>query len=173
MNKSKQKIRAIDAELKEKVVAINRVTKTTKGGRAFSFSAVVVIGNEKGLVGYGLGKDKEVQGAIRKGIEDAKKNLIKISLKNNSTIYHETFYKNGAAKVLLKPASHGTGVIAGGSMRAVLESVGIKDILAKSLGSNNPNNVIRATIMALQSIREPLQIAKDRNMHIKQIFNAS
>ena len=159
-----------ELELKEKVVAINRVTKTTKGGRTFSFSALVVVGNEGGVVGHGLGKAKEVQEAITKGIEDAKKNLIKVPVMHG-TIPHELFVKEGAAKVLLKPAAHGTGVIAGGSMRAVLESAGITDVLAKSLGSANPHNVVKATVKALASVREPVQVAKTRNISLKKVFN--
>jgi small subunit ribosomal protein S5 len=159
-----------ELELKEKVVAINRVTKTTKGGRTFSFSALVVVGNENGVVGHGLGKAKEVQEAITKGIEDAKKNLIKVPIMHG-TIPHELFVKEGAAKVLLKPAAHGTGVIAGGSMRAVLESAGVTDVLAKSLGSANPHNVVKATVKALASMREPVQVAKTRNISLKKVFN--
>jgi small subunit ribosomal protein S5 len=159
-----------ELELKEKVVAINRVTKTTKGGRTFSFSALVVVGNENGVVGHGLGKAKEVQEAITKGIEDAKKNLIKVPIMHG-TIPHELFVKEGAAKVLLKPAAHGTGVIAGGSMRAVLESAGITDVLAKSLGSANPHNVVKATVKALALVREPIQVAKTRNISLKKVFN--
>lgn len=159
-----------ELELKEKVVAINRVTKTTKGGRTFSFSALVVVGNENGVVGHGLGKAKEVQEAITKGIEDAKKNLIKVPIMHG-TIPHEIFLKEGAAKVFLKPAAHGTGVIAGGSMRAVLESAGITDVLAKSLGSANPHNVVKATVKALASMREPIQVAKTRNISLKKVFN--
>lgn len=159
-----------ELELKEKVVAINRVTKTTKGGRTFSFSALVVVGNEAGVVGHGLGKAKEVQEAITKGIEDAKKNLIKVPVMHG-TIPHEIFIKEGAAKVLLKPAAHGTGVISGGSMRAVLESAGITDLLAKSLGSANPHNVVKATVKALATIREPIQVAKTRNISLKKVFN--
>ena len=164
------RIKPGELELKEKVVAINRVTKTTKGGRTFSFSALVVVGNEAGIVGHGLGKAKEVQEAITKGIEDAKKNLIKVPVMHG-TIPHETYVKEGAAKVMLKPAAHGTGVIAGGSMRAVLESVGITDVLAKSLGSANPHNVVKATIKALASIREPIQVAKTRGISLKKVFN--
>jgi small subunit ribosomal protein S5 len=159
-----------ELELKEKVVSINRVTKTTKGGRTFSFSALVVVGNEAGVVGHGLGKAKEVQEAITKGIEDAKKNLIKVPVMHG-TIPHEIFIKEGAAKVMLKPAAHGTGVIAGGSMRAVLESAGITDVLAKSLGSANPHNVVKATVKALSTIREPIQVAKTRNISLKKVFN--
>jgi small subunit ribosomal protein S5 len=164
------KIKAGDLELKEKVVSINRVVKTTKGGRAFSFSALVVVGNENGIVGHGLGKAKEVQEAITKGIEDAKKNLIKVPVMHG-TIPHDQLAKEGAAKVLIKPAAHGTGVIAGGSMRAVLESAGITDVLAKSLGSANPHNVVKATFKALGLLREPIQVSRTRNLSLKKIFN--
>ncbi|MBX3241215.1 MAG: 30S ribosomal protein S5 [Chitinophagaceae bacterium] len=164
------KVKAGDLELKEKVVAINRVVKTTKGGRAFSFSALVVVGNENGVVGHGLGKAKEVQEAITKGIEDAKKNLIKVPVMKG-TIPHEQWTKEGAAKVLIKPAAPGTGVIAGGSMRAVLESAGITDVLAKSLGSANPHNVVKATFKALTELREPVYVAKTRRITLKKVFN--
>ena len=164
------KVKAGDLELKEKVVAINRVVKTTKGGRAFSFSALVVVGNESGVVGHGLGKAKEVQEAITKGIEDAKKNLVKVPIRHG-TIPHDQFTKEGAAKVLIKPAAQGTGVIAGGSMRAVLESAGITDVLAKSLGSANPANVVKATVKALVSLREPIAVSKTRNISLKKVFN--
>ena len=159
-----------DIELKDKVVAINRVVKTTKGVRTFSFSALVVVGNENGVVGQGLGKAKEVQEAISKGIEDAKKNLVKVPVMHG-TIPHEQWCKEGAAKVLIKPAAHGAGVIAGGSMRAVLESAGITDVLAKSLGSANPHNVVKATIKALSLLREPVQVAKNRNLKLTKVFN--
>lgn len=164
------KIKAGDLELKEKVVAINRVTKTTKGGRTFSFSALVVVGDENGVVGHGLGKAKEVQEAIAKGIDDAKKNLIRVPVMNG-TIPHDQAAKEGAAKVLIKPAAHGTGVIAGGSMRAVLESAGITDVLAKSLGSANPHNVVKATFNALIALREPVEVAKTRSISLKKVFN--
>ena len=164
------KVKAGDLELKEKVVAINRVVKTTKGGRAFSFSALVVVGNEDGVVGHGLGKAKEVQEAITKGIEDAKKNLIKVPIMHG-TIPHAQLSKEGAAKVLIKPAAHGTGVSAGGSMRAVLESAGITDVLAKNLGSANPHNVVKATFKALATLREPIAVAKTRNISLKKVFN--
>lgn len=164
------KVKAGDLELKEKVVAINRVVKTTKGGRAFSFSALVVVGNENGVVGHGLGKAKEVQEAITKGIEDAKKNLIKVPIMKG-TIPHEQWTKEGAAKVLIKPAAPGTGVIAGGSMRAVLESAGVTDVLAKSLGSANPHNVVKATVKALSELREPVSVAKTRKISLKKVFN--
>jgi len=158
-----------EVELKEKVAAVNRVVKTTKGGRTFSFSALVVVGNENGVVGQGLGKAKEVQEAITKGIEDAKKNLVKVPVMHG-TIPHDQLAKEGAAKVLIKPAAHGTGVIAGGSMRAVLESAGITDVLAKSLGSANPHNVVKATIRALSLLREPIQVSKERNIKLSKVF---
>lgn len=164
------RVKGGDLELHEKVVAINRVVKTTKGGRAFSFSALVVVGNGNGVVGHGLGKAKEVQEAITKGIDDAKKNLIKVPVMKG-TIPHEQFAKDGAAKVLIKPAAHGTGVIAGGSMRAVLEAAGITDVLSKSLGSANPHNVVKATFSALALLREPVQVAKTRNISLKKVFN--
>lgn len=170
MLKSNQKIKGSDLELKEKVVSINRVVKTTKGGRAFSFSALVVVGNGDGIVGQGLGKAKEVQEAILKGIDDAKKNLIRVPV-SKGTIPHEQWSKEGAAKILIKPASQGTGVIAGGSMRAVLESAGITDVLAKSLGSANPQNVVKATVKALSQLREPVAVAKTRNISLKKVFN--
>ncbi|MEO9210009.1 MAG: 30S ribosomal protein S5 [Ginsengibacter sp.] len=170
MLKSNQKIKGSDLELKEKVVSINRVVKTTKGGRAFSFSALVVVGNGDGIVGQGLGKAKEVQEAILKGIDDAKKNLIRVPV-SKGTIPHEQWSKEGAAKILIKPASQGTGVIAGGSMRAVLESAGITDVLAKSLGSANPQNVVKATVKALSQLREPIAVAKTRNISLKKVFN--
>ena len=159
-----------DIELKDKVVAISRVVKTTKGGRTFSFSALVVVGNENGIVGQGLGKAKEVQEAIAKGIEDAKKNLVKVPIMHG-TVPHEQWCKDGAAKVLIKPAAHGAGVIAGGSMRAVLESAGVTDVLAKSLGSANPHNVVKATIKALSMLREPVQVAKTRTIKLSKVFN--
>lgn len=164
------RVKAGDLELKEKVVSINRVVKTTKGGRAFSFSALVVVGNGAGVVGQGLGKAKEVQEAITKGIEDAKKNLIRVPVMHG-TIPHDQLSKEGAAKVLIKPAAHGTGVIAGGSMRAVLEAAGITDVLAKSLGSANPHNVVKATVKALATLREPLLVSKTRNIALKRVFN--
>ncbi len=164
------RVKAGELELKEKVVAINRVVKTTKGGRAFSFSALVVVGNGAGVVGQGLGKAKEVQEAITKGIEDAKKNLIKVPVRHG-TIPHEQWTKEGAAKILIKPAAHGTGVIAGGSMRAVLEAAGITDVLAKSLGSANPHNVVKATVKALATLREPIAVAKIRQVSLKKVFN--
>lgn len=168
--KSNNRIRAGELELTEKVVSINRVTKATKGGRNFSFSAMVVVGDENGVVGYGMGKAQEVQQAISKGIDNAKKNLIRVPIPNG-TIPHPQNAKVSAAKILIKPAAHGTGVIAGGSMRAVLESAGIKDVLAKSLGSANPVNVVKATFKALTELREPSDIAQTRNISINKVFN--
>ncbi len=165
------KVKGGDLELKEKVVSINRVVKTTKGGRTFSFSALVVVGNGSGVVGHGLGKAKEVQEAITKGIEDAKKNLIKVPIMHG-TIPHDQLAKEGAAQVLIKPAAHGTGVLAGGSMRAVLESAGLTDVLAKSLGSANPHNVVKATFKALALLREPISVARTRNINLKKVFSA-
>jgi small subunit ribosomal protein S5 len=165
-----KKVRSSDLELKDRLVAINRVTKVTKGGRTFSFSAIVVVGNENGIVGHGLGKANEVTTAISKGIEDAKKNLIKVPV-INGTIPHEQISKYGGADVFIKPASPGTGVKAGGAMRAVLESVGVKDVLAKSKGSSNPHNVVKATIDALLEMRDAHTIAEFRGVSLEKVFN--
>ncbi len=163
-------IKAGDIELQEKVVTINRVTKTTKGGRTFSFAAIVVVGDGNGIVGAGLGKAKEVQQAIQKGMDDAKKNLIRVPIMNG-TVPHDSNITYKAARILIKPAANGTGVIAGGSMRAVFESVGITDVLAKSLGSANPHNVVKATIKALSEMREPISVARERNIELNKVFN--
>ena len=142
----------------------------SKGGRTFSFSAIVVVGNEKGVVGYGLGKAKEVTDAISKGIEDAKKNMIKVPILHG-TVPHEQYGRYGGARVFLKPAAHGTGVIAGGAMRAVLESVGVTDVLAKSKGSSNPHNVVKATIDALEQMRDAIAISQQRGISLDRVFN--
>jgi small subunit ribosomal protein S5 len=165
-----KRVKSSDIELKDKLVAINRVTKVTKGGRTFSFSAIVVVGNENGVVGHGLGKAKEVTSAIAKGIDDAKKNLMKVPIVNGS-VPHSQYGKYSGAKVLLKPASNGTGVIAGGAMRAVLESVGIKDVLAKSQGSSNPHNVVKATLDALTQLRDARTVAQQRGIKMSRVFN--
>ena len=168
--KINNRVKPADLELVDKLVAINRVTKVTKGGRTFSFSAIVVVGNQDGIVGHGLGKANEVTEAISKGIDDAKKNLIRIPI-INKTIPHTQIGKYSGARVMLKPAAEGTGVIAGGAMRAVLESGGVHNVLAKSQGSSNPQNVVKATIEALSSLRDPISIARQRGITLDQVFN--
>ena len=158
-----------DLELKDRLVAINRVTKVTKGGRTFSFAAIVVVGNEDGIIGWGLGKAGEVTSAIAKGVEAAKKNLVKVPV-YKGTIPHEQLAKFGGAEVFIKPATHGTGVKAGGAMRAVLESVGITDVLAKSKGSSNPHNLVKATIAALSELRDPAKVAQNRGISVEKVF---
>lgn len=159
-----------DLELTDHLVAINRVTKVTKGGRAFSFAAIVVVGDGNGVIGWGLGKANEVQAAIAKGVETAKKNLIKVPV-HHGTIPHEVVAKFGGSRIFLKPAGEGTGVKAGGAMRAVLESVGVTDVLAKSKGSSNPHNLVKATIAALAELRSPAQVAQNRGVAVEKVFN--
>jgi small subunit ribosomal protein S5 len=165
-----KRVKASDIELKDRVVAVNRVAKVVKGGRRFSFSAIVVVGDGNGVVGYGLGKANEVTDAITKGIDDAKKNLIKVPVLKG-TVPHDIIGKYSGGFVLLKPAAAGTGVIAGGAMRAVLESAGVKDVLAKSKGSSNPHNVVKATFDALARMRDPYTVAKHRGISMKKVFN--
>ncbi len=164
------KIDASNLELQERVITINRVSKTVKGGRIYKFAALVVVGDGNGIIGFGIGKSGEVPDAIRKGIEDAKKNLIKVSLKG-TTIPHEITGKYGAGVVLLKPAAPGTGVIAGGPVRAVVETVGIKDIRSKALRSNNPCNVVRATLDGLSKLRNVEEVAEIRGKSVKEILD--
>ncbi len=167
---SLNRVKSADIELKDRLVSVNRVTKVTKGGRTFSFSAIVVVGDENGIVGHGLGKAKEVTEAIAKGIDDAKKNLIRVPILHG-TVPHIQKGKYSGARVLLRPASEGTGVIAGGAMRAVLESAGVHNILAKSQGSSNPHNVVKATIDALSQMRDAVSIAKQRGIDLDKVFN--
>ena len=164
------RVKPSDIELKDKLVSVNRVTKVTKGGRNFTFSAIIVVGDENGIVGHGLGKAKEITEAITKGIEDAKKNLIKVPILKG-TVPHTQKGKFGGAEVLLKPASEGTGVIAGDAMRSVLESVGVHNVLAKSQGSSNPHNVVKATMDALSQMRDAVAVAKQRGISVNQVFN--
>ena len=165
-----KRVKSSEIEFKDRLVSINRVTKVTKGGRTFSFSAIVVVGNENGVVGYGLGKAKEVTAAIAKGIDDAKKNLVKVPILKG-TLPHEQDGKYSGANVFLKPAAPGPGGIAGGAMRAVLESVGVRDVLAKSKGSSNPHSVVKATINALVQLKDPYMVSQLRGIELSKVFN--
>lgn len=167
--KDNRRVKPTETDLKEKLVTLNRVAKVTKGGRTFSFAAIVVVGDGKGTVGYGLGKARDVQESIAKAVDDAKKSLIKVPI-YKGTIPHEQRGKYGAGKVLIKPASDGTGVIAGGAMRAVLEIAGVQNVLAKSQGSSNPHNVIKATIDALGKLRNPMTVARARGISMDKVF---
>jgi small subunit ribosomal protein S5 len=170
MANTNMKVRTSDLELKDRLVAIQRVSKTTKGGRTMSFSAIVVVGNEAGVVGYGLGKASEVQSAIAKGVEDAKKNLVKVPV-INGTIPHSQEFRYGGSQVLMRPAAPGTGVKAGGAMRVVFESVGIHNVLAKSKGSSNPHNLVKATVGALMELRDAASVAQLRGISMTKVFN--
>jgi small subunit ribosomal protein S5 len=168
--KNVERVKPSGLELVDKLVGVQRVTKVTKGGRAFGFSAIVVVGDGNGVIGHGLGKSKDVASAIAKAIEDGKKNLVRIPILNG-TLPHEQKGKFGGAKVFLKPASNGTGVIAGGAVRAVLEAVGVHDVLSKSQGSSNPHNVVKATLDALLQLRSAATIAKQRGISLDKVFN--
>ena len=168
--KNVERVKPTGLDLKDRLVGVQRVTKVTKGGRAFGFSAIVVVGDGSGVVGYGLGKSKDVASAIAKAIEDAKKNLVRIPLFDN-TIPHEQEARFGGAQVFIRPASKGTGVIAGGTVRAVLESVGVHDVLSKSKGSSNPHNAVKATFRALLSLRSVETIARQRGISVTKVFN--
>lgn len=167
---NKKRVRASDIELKDRLVSIQRVTKVTKGGRTFTFSAIVVVGNENGIVGFGLGKASEVPAAIAKGVEDAKKNLVKVPVLNG-TIPHKQEVSFSGAEVMIRPAAKGTGVIAGGPMRAVLESAGIQNVLAKSKGSSNPHSLVKATVKALMELRDAYTVAQTRGIPLSKVFN--
>jgi small subunit ribosomal protein S5 len=165
-----QRVKAPESNMTERLVGVQRVAKVVKGGRRFSFSAIVVVGNMDGTIGFGLGKAAEVQAAIAKAVEDAKKNLIKVPV-HHGTVPHEIFFKYGAAKVLIKPAAPGSGVLAGGAMRAVLECAGLQNVLGKSLGSSNPHNVVKATAYALANMRDAGMVAKQRGISINKVFH--
>ncbi len=169
-NSNVQKVRNVESEIKEKLVSLNRVAKVTKGGRTFSFAAIVVVGDGNGTIGQGLGKARDVTEAITKAAADAKKNMIKVPV-YKGTIPHEQKGKFGAGRVLIRPAADGTGVIAGGSMRAVLEIAGVHNVLAKSMGSSNPHNVVKATIDALSKLRSSIDVSKQRSVTMDKVFN--
>ena len=170
MVKKNNRVKTSDIELKDRLVAINRTTKVTKGGRTFTFAAIVVVGDGNGIIGYGLGKANEVTAAITKGTEMAKKNLIKVPV-HNGTIPHEQIAKYGGSRVIMKPATPGTGVKAGGAMRAVFESIGVTDVICKSKGSSNPHNLVKATIKALDEMRSPQTVAHYRGVTLDKVFN--
>lgn len=163
-------ITAANLNLEEKLVHINRVSKVVKGGRRFSFNAIVVVGNKDGIVGHGLGKANEVSDAIQKGFDNAKKNLIKVPMTDTGSIYHEVIGKEGAGKVLLRPASEGTGVIAGGPVKALLDIAGVQNILTKSLGSSNPHNMVKATYNAIKLLTDPVEVAERRGVSLNKVF---
>lgn len=167
----KHSISASNLNLQDKLVQVNRVAKVVKGGRRFSFNAIVVVGNGEGVVGHGLGKANEVTDAIQKAIDNAKKNLIKVPITKAGTIYHPIVGTNGSGKVLLRPASEGTGVIAGGAVKALLDSAGIHNILSKSLGSQNPHNLVKATFDALKKLQDPIEVAQRRGISLDKVFN--
>ena len=171
MAKQNQKrIKPAETELKEKMVSLNRVAKVTKGGRTFSFAAIVVVGDGEGTIGVGLGKARDVQQSIAKAVDDAKKSLFKVPV-YNGTIPHEQKGRYGAGRVYIQPAADGTGVIAGGAMRSVLEMAGVQNVLAKSIGTSNPHNVVKATVDALKKLRSPMEIARQRGITMEQLFN--
>lgn len=167
----KHNISAGNLNLQDKLVQVNRVAKVVKGGRRFSFNAIVVVGNGEGVVGHGLGKANEVTDAIQKAIDNAKKNLIKVPITKAGTIYHPIVGRNGSGKVLLRPASEGTGVIAGGAVKALLDSAGVHNILSKSLGSQNPHNLVKATFDALKRLQDPVEVAQRRGISLDKVFN--
>ncbi|MDR9366474.1 MAG: 30S ribosomal protein S5 [Balneolaceae bacterium] len=166
----KHNIPAANLNLEEKLVHINRVAKVVKGGRRFSFNAIVVVGNGEGVVGHGLGKANEVSDAIQKGFDNAKKNLIKVPLTKTGSIHHPVVGKAGAGKVLLRPASDGTGVIAGGAVKAILDVAGVQNILSKSLGSPNPHNMVKAAYVALKQVTDPVDVAQRRGISVQKVF---
>lgn len=168
--KRRHNITAANLNLEEKLVHINRVSKVVKGGRRFSFNAIVVVGNKEGVVGHGLGKANEVSDAIQKGFDNAKKNLIKVPMTRTGSVYHEVVGKEGAGSVLLRPASEGTGVIAGGPVKALLDIAGIQNILSKSLGSSNPHNMVKATYNALKELTDPVEVAQRRGVSLDKVF---
>jgi len=166
----KHNIPAANLNLEEKLVHINRVAKVVKGGRRFSFNAIVVVGNGEGVVGHGLGKANEVSDAIQKGFDNAKKNLIKIPITKTGSIHHPVVGKAGAGKVLLRPAAEGTGVIAGGAVKAILDVAGVQNILSKSLGSSNPHNMVKAAYQAMKELTDPLEVAQRRGIGVNKVF---